>query len=359
MKKQGNVLIIFLLTVVVIISSLAAYLYFQNQELKKPLTYEECIKIPGSLADMMLPSTCHAPDGRTAKQVFTAEEQKKVEPSDEMTKWKTYTDSKYQVTFKYPDTYKMLDSVPISFKGTMLDLAGNSCRGPVLQDSQNPKVLVVFEIVPVQSDGGFCWSNGTFTADSKWSPSGDSWKGDYFVMQKAAENSKNIAFAGLANNRTYRLTSKDVFDQILSTFKFTDQTTSVSTTKTYTNQSQGFEISYPSDWNVVESPFNSQQGNVALSNPEASMGVIKIFWGGGFGGGPCPYDHKKVTTNAGIIDMCRQIFNDGSINLSRANDSIGETFKDKSSQALMFTVSIKNPTAEQKVLDVLKTFAWL
>jgi hypothetical protein len=134
---------------------------------------------------------------------------------------KAYTDPNGRYSFNYSTDYILLSAVPSLFDGTMLDQVKNNCRGPVLQNISNPNVLIVMEIVPSDSDGGFCWSNGTFTKDDKWIGGGsDVWKGSFFVTKEVRESTKYIGFIGLANRETYSLKGQDDLNQIVSTFKF-------------------------------------------------------------------------------------------------------------------------------------------
>jgi hypothetical protein len=137
---------------------------------------------------------------------------------------KTYTDPAGKYNFPIPAGYTVINAVPDSFVGTMLEGVKNNCRGPVLQNTANPGVLIVFEVVPADSDGGYCWSNGYFTDDNKWRSSEPltSWKGDYFEMKSpTAKNSSLMVSVGLANKGTYTLTGEDALNQIVHSFQFT------------------------------------------------------------------------------------------------------------------------------------------
>jgi hypothetical protein len=136
---------------------------------------------------------------------------------------KTYVDPAGKFSFSYPDTYTILTAVPKSFNGTMLDLVRDHCGTPVLQNSVNPNVLILFQIRPVGSDGGYCWSNGIFSEDNKWRSSdpASSWKGDYFEMKSVvARSTYLVATVGLANKGTYQIVGEDVLNQIATSFKF-------------------------------------------------------------------------------------------------------------------------------------------
>lgn len=181
--------------------------------------------------------------------------------SDPPANWKTYSDANF--SFNYPDNWKLISQIPEEFKGKEYGAAGwlNSkmfmwdCSGPILQNTTNPTSLIVLEVINIKErpDGGFCWSNGDFTDSFKRTASiaGKSetiqvnrwklnpyldpkdkvtktppWSGDYFEIfsfnTQSNENSNQpwILFALTYRENQDKL-AEHVFDQIISTFKFT------------------------------------------------------------------------------------------------------------------------------------------
>jgi hypothetical protein len=169
-----------------------------------------------------------------------------------------YTDISGRFTFSYPKDWKIVPSVPEEFKyrdysgrqdwkdffnspeGLSWWLEGKmfagECRGPVLQNTLDPRQIIAVEIVSADGDGGWCWSTGYFKEDHKWliqdkymypikeDNSGKlvtaDWKGDYFKYANIAKNDKWLVAGGLANRETYNLLGEAAFAQIIASFKF-------------------------------------------------------------------------------------------------------------------------------------------
>lgn len=88
-----------------VIMLVAAALTYQNYQRTQPLTWQACIKIPNARLNLMYPSTCYAPDGRSVTQTLL-EEKQKVQPSHENAAWKTYTSKTCGIEMKYPPEWK-------------------------------------------------------------------------------------------------------------------------------------------------------------------------------------------------------------------------------------------------------------
>jgi len=100
--------IFFVVLILVLLAATGVFAY-QNwqlrQQLNAPTTYAECIKTPGSILQESYPATCITKDGkRSFKQILTDEEKKKLQPPDETTNWKTYTDDDFSL--QYPSEWK-------------------------------------------------------------------------------------------------------------------------------------------------------------------------------------------------------------------------------------------------------------
>ena len=76
--RKGNITLIVLPILLIIGVAVGGYLYLQNQNKVKnqPLTWEECIKVPGAMIMEMYPAKCSTPDGRSAIQLLSDEEKK-------------------------------------------------------------------------------------------------------------------------------------------------------------------------------------------------------------------------------------------------------------------------------------------
>ncbi len=167
-------------------------------------------------------------------------------PRQTSTEIKVYTDPSGNYKFSYPSNWEVLDKVPDKFRarpsyvesgnikewlsGKML---GESCRGPVLQNTSDTSQLIVFEIVDAKGDGGYCWSVGYFMDENKWQVSKEyaypvgsnnlrkpEWKGDYFKMESAGKSNQSMATVALVNYETFQLKGQDVLQSIISSFKF-------------------------------------------------------------------------------------------------------------------------------------------
>lgn len=161
-------------------------------------------------------------------------------------KTKLYSDPDGRYKFSYPSNWKVLEKVPEKFRlkpsyvetdnieewlsGKML---GETCGGPIIQNTSDTNQLIVFEVVDAKGGGGFCWSLGYFMDEDKWKvaekyayPIGSNnlhepeWRGDYLKMEKAAESNEFIAFVSLVNYETFQLQGEDVLQSIISSFQF-------------------------------------------------------------------------------------------------------------------------------------------
>lgn len=166
---------------------------------------------------------------------------------DEVNNWKTYRLS--DASFKYPSTWTMIDSYP--FKGT-INREGFTlkCSGPILQNTQDKTTLIAVESINIkkQSDGGFCWSVGDFRNTSKRNvtsvtPQNEASVSEWipgillkyiegeeasFTFQtydfnefSKSDPSKNWYEFALIYEKDNNSAAEQTFDQILSTFKFT------------------------------------------------------------------------------------------------------------------------------------------
>lgn len=118
-EPKPNYLKTIIFSVLIIITlSLIGFLFFQNQQLKtesKVTNFIECSAIKGALIQYSYPATCVLPSGKSFTQELSPEEKSNLippkeiitEPStsispDETAGWKTYTNTEYFYSFKYP-----------------------------------------------------------------------------------------------------------------------------------------------------------------------------------------------------------------------------------------------------------------
>lgn len=342
-NEKGNILVIVLAGFLLLAIGAAGYFFWQNQQLQN---------VPSN----QYPTNSNQVNSPTPST------------QDETVNWKTFQSSSAPFTFKYPVTseWKLFDTTDSS--GPAVAVTCEQCASgnmDLFQAIQSPKYWSIDQYL----------TQDILTTDKSKFMLGniEAVRGVQSGSEQAGGSS--LVIYAVYNNKGYLITQRfpkalsktrvnefpKASPDILSTFKFlADNSKQTASTKTYVNQYYKFKIDYPGDWTAFEQNIsnNPQQGNLAISSPEAAQGVLTIYWGGGFGGGPCPKERQKVQTNAGIIDMCKNVYDDGSVNLSRSNDGIGDTFDDKASPALNFTISLKSTADEQKILNVLKTFTW-
>lgn len=208
-----------------------------------------------------------SPDAAVVHLKQISDVEKIADQTQDISNWKTYSDPQKIYSFQYPSNWEVLDEVPQNYKSVLFDpsISGwkledwlnskmftDKCRGPILRNTKVDTTLIAFEIVEKNRDGGFCWSNGDFTtkykrtikiqtssyqvdvikwrlgdyafpvtkdnSGQKYSPE---WKGDLFQqMSIPTQNSKYNAFAALVYKDGTDDIAEQVYDQIISTFKF-------------------------------------------------------------------------------------------------------------------------------------------
>jgi hypothetical protein len=340
-REQGNILVMVALALIALISiSIAAYLFLENQKLKTGT------KISGN-EERVAPETVAKPNN--SEELVTAN-------------WKSY---RLGTTLRFKAPADWFSEGPGTFNGTGQVISLSPKPIPRPSDAL-PLFVIGFRESSTRAD--LIKNNiGDITISSEKNIvingiSGTMIEGE--VVNAMMGNWKIKLATFEANGNVYYLQTysptieQETYNLILSSFVIDKVSGITETTKTYTNKEFHFRIKYPSSWTAVEqgTTIYPSQGNVAISSPEATDGVVTIFWGGGFGGGPCLGEHKLVVTKSGSIDMCKITYPDGSENMTRANDAKGETYEDPNTQALMFSVSLKKSASEEKALEVLKTF---
>ena len=172
---------------------------------------------------------------------------------DPTANWKTYTNSQYSFEFKYPNNTVVLDNVKDDSGYHSVYIRKSDWERqeigllPQLIFHFDPKITSATTVasikksiqgdrVEILSDNQVYGANAFVSLTSHFT--GDGYETDqYFILR-----TKNGSYVFLSPNLA------DIpVDQILSTFKFTDQQADASSWKTYTNSELGFSIQYPND----------------------------------------------------------------------------------------------------------------
>ncbi len=97
-----------------------------------------------------------------------------------------------------------------------------------------------------------------------------------------------------------------LFNQILSTFKFTSDETA--NWKTYTNNQANFLLKYPPDWTITQKPkMDIQEDGITLRGKE---GLIEIGWATQFGAGGCEQNYS-LSLKDQTVKSCHGVNSDG------------------------------------------------
>lgn len=194
---------------------------------------------------------------------------------DPTANWKFYESLKYGFVFLYPPEWKVITETSVKDVSENSDLF-KGCT-IYLQNTQDKTTVIPINIADKNSDGGYCWSYGYFYDDhkrqitsitpskeiqvSKWrmpignyedTKSQTLWKGDFFQFYtfNGTKNDVSIGFLYQSNKNN---TTEKVYDQILSTFKFTDPISAdISTWKEYANTKYNYTIKYPEQISFTE-----------------------------------------------------------------------------------------------------------
>ncbi len=211
---------------------------------------------------------------------------------DPTANWKTYTDSQNGFSFKYPSSLYV--KISNKFPNSIFVMQNNidiekASEGPVsdltIHVEKGNNIPAAFDNVK---------QNLHNPLDQNLTIDGASGRGISGTMSGNLEGTFNSNVVILKDNKVITLNfyeyndkfSKAIFNQILSTFKFTDtnQTTDTSIWKTYTNSTVGFSFRYPTDWKEVD--VTDHSGDLYLpKNVQPSIDFIflsKTFLNGHF-----------------------------------------------------------------------------
>ncbi|MFA6519119.1 MAG: hypothetical protein WCV93_05770 [Candidatus Shapirobacteria bacterium] len=249
-------------------------------------------------------------------------------PSD----WKTYENKEYNFSFKYSPKYVLKDVT-----GSGGDLANvplkmqlSKTTSTISISVQNRQCNNPAELIDTNLDNK---KAVRFT-------NSDQMNGNYFVEDRVETQIDSKTCLSLLKYSSTKIEpekeslleiDKDLFNQILSTFKFTDSTTSSIPTdwKTYTNSTLNSTYKYPSTWSTPklsgESIFSSS------SNKKIELRVDKGIWYDNM-----PLDPYSSAFTAKVGDS----FADNSQNTKIASLTLGEK------PAVLFSIDNLNSNQE-------------
>lgn len=178
--------------------------------------------------------------------------------TDETAGWKTYNESDFNFSFKYPNSWKVDDG--LTAVACCLNLTNSSSTNEVglskgivkmqFQNYNKPANKTLKDFVASQTymesnvvatsikEVNIAGINGIFsnlTAD-----------GTYYLPQSSTQGISITIF----NHPESREQFKATIDKVLSTFKFTTPVSQTADWKTYKNSEYGFQINYPENFSV-------------------------------------------------------------------------------------------------------------
>ena len=139
LNQKGNILVPLLATVALISLVAAGYFFWQNQQLQnQPIVqYSNPISTPTPAPTIQ----------------------------SETANWKTFNNSEFNFTFKYPPSWTMISTIPQDYRNKML---GNNCVGKtIFQNTTTPSTLLVIDPQLEAPHVGFCWAEGIFSETGK------------------------------------------------------------------------------------------------------------------------------------------------------------------------------------------------
>ncbi len=190
---------------------------------------------------------------------------------DDTANWKTYTNNIYGYTLKYPSEWEykfgkgnkaqiIFGSSPVELRtdvpGFLISVS-ETIEQPLIKEDGRNRVTETKQITIGGQSGEQAMIN-------------DAGSGEVSYIQSAvAYNGKTYYF------NIHDFNKKPVYDQMISTFKFLDQNQADGTAnwKTYINQSLGFNISYPNNWEVDDSNLS----NIYIYSPNKAKDNQKFY----------------------------------------------------------------------------------
>lgn len=244
-----KILILVLIIWILIMGIVFGVKYYTDKQAASIVDFETCAAA-GFPVQESYPATCRTNDGRSFTQVLSEEEQKnQVPPTDITADWQSYEGDGF--SFKYPDNLSP-NNCPEGFENTI-------CSKNISDPNYYPEAYFYYAYVtqeqPKESLAGIGKINyetekindieaiRTFDLPSR--------AGAESVFFKKDDGSYiQFGFTPYDNNNPFP--DQDlyyaIFQQILSTFQFTDS--DLTTWKDYKNTNQKYEVKYPGNFSV-------------------------------------------------------------------------------------------------------------
>jgi hypothetical protein len=152
--------------------------------------------------------------------------------------WKTYTDSRNVYQIKYPDKYVLASANRLKTQdnSVLIDFNYGPDKYNDINNSKSHSTLFINGIKAYKITG-----LGGIGTDS------------YSIWITAADGNYAVISFSYPEGREENFSE---FNQILSTFKFTDSTTDTSTWKTYRNDQYNFSLKYPESYEIEVQAMN-------------------------------------------------------------------------------------------------------
>ncbi len=239
-QPKPNYLKIIILSIVgIILVGVIVFLYFQNQQLKtesKVTNFTECSAIKGALIQESYPATCVLPSGKSFTQELSPEEKSRLStsiPSDETKEWIIYANNNLGISFKYPPEYKAPEENS-NYISLISPLNPEPQKGYELQNGELKVEIYVSDASPNETLSDLVKKkkeqSNSLGADIKIIKEEEIIVNGIKAVKQTWEGmgtGQTILFVN--NNKEYGIikypavtTRDNEFDQILSTFKFTN-----------------------------------------------------------------------------------------------------------------------------------------
>lgn len=253
--RQNNFLVILLSILLLISVGVAGFFAYQTQMLVKELTAMKSASTPVS-----------------------SEELKNDPASD----WKTYSNSKYGLSLKYPSDWTIKTDPIYSTNPRLVTFDTKMSTNLQPMEYQNREFFIAHHnnIKDMASWIAENYQGATVVNNIKIN------NNDFLVINGGIQARAREYAIKIGENSYLRFVLEPVdkedefdelFDQILSTFKFTESDPT-GDWKTYTNTSSNYSIRYPSDWKID----NQSAGSMGATVPDA--GYIQIGYGNAVSG---------------------------------------------------------------------------
>jgi len=295
-KRKIPFLKIFIFGFVAIITILAfgliAYLIKNENQTKQTAitTYEECVAAGYPIMESY-PEQCAA-NGKTFTRILTAEEQGKLDPT---ANWETYEGDGF--VFKYPVDWQIKKYTDV----VTLYPPEVEINGSDMSLMNAPKISIITNLNKTidKYEQGNKTEQGTEFITGWKKVAIDNVGGIYYETNQCAPQCssdtivpyKNIGSLIISLSSTAKANGyTQIYDQILSTFKFTDKSSELdaSNWKTYNSSVEKATFKYPPNWKIVEPSIKSNNPNISdqigLLSPSREVKISWVSALDGFGG---------------------------------------------------------------------------